>query len=85
MKNEAMEAKEIDFEASLKRLEKVVEQLEKGEAPLEESIRLFQEGMQLVQSCSKKLAWAEQQVEMLLEKHGQLEKQPFEPEEEFDD
>lgn len=85
MKNESMKAKEMNFEESLKRLEEVVELLEKGETPLEESIRLFNEGMKLVQSCSQKLEWAEQQVEMLLEKNGQIEKKPFQPEEEFDD
>jgi exodeoxyribonuclease VII small subunit len=85
MKNESSEPKEIDFEQSLKRLEEVVELLEKGETPLEESIRLFHEGMKLVQSCSKKLDWAEQQVEMLLETSGEIEKKPFQPEEDMDD
>lgn len=85
MKSESIELKEMDFEQALKRLEVVVELLEKGEASLEESIRLFDEGMKLVHSCSQKLEWAEQQVEILMEKNGQIEKKPFQPEEEFDD
>lgn len=85
MKSESIELKEMDFEQALKRLEVVVELLEKGEASLEESIRLFDEGMKLVHSCSQKLEWAEQQVEILMEKNGQIEKKLFQPEEEFDD
>lgn len=85
MKSESIELKEMDFEQALKRLEEVVELLEKGEISLEESIRLFDEGMKLVHSCSQKLEWAEQQVEILMEKNGQIEKKLFQPEEEFDD
>ena len=41
------------FEASMERLETIVRQLEQGNAPLEESLKLFQEGTALVQSCAK--------------------------------
>lgn len=84
MKND-VDAEKMDFEQSLKRLEEVVELLEKGDAPLEESIQLFNEGMKLVHACSQKLEWAEQQVERLLEKNGHFEKKPFHPEGELDD
>ena len=43
------------FEASMERLETIVRQLEQGNAPLEESLKLFQEGTALVQSCAKLL------------------------------
>ena len=50
------------FEASLERLETIVRQLEQGNAPLEESLKLFQEGTALVQSCAKLLDSAEQEI-----------------------
>lgn len=50
------------FEASMERLETIVRQLEQGNAPLEESMKLFQEGTALVQSCAKLLDSAEQEI-----------------------
>ena len=50
------------FEASMERLETIVRQLEQGNAPLEESLKLFQEGTALVQSCAKLLDSAEQEI-----------------------
>ena len=50
------------FEASMERLETIVWQLEQGNAPLEESLKLFQEGTALVQSCAKLLDSAEQEI-----------------------
>ena len=49
-------------EASMERLETIVRQLEQGNAPLEESLKLFQEGTALVQSCAKLLDSAEQEI-----------------------
>lgn len=50
------------FEASMERLETIVRQLEQGNAPLEESLKLFQEGTALVQFCAKLLDSAEQEI-----------------------
>ena len=50
------------FEASMERLEAIVRQLEQGNAPLEEALKLFQEGTTLVQSCAKLLDSAEQEI-----------------------
>ena len=50
------------FEASMERLETIVRQLEQGNAPLEESLKLFQGGTALVQSCAKLLDSAEQEI-----------------------
>ena len=50
------------FDASMERLETIVRQLEQGNAPLEESLKLFQEGTALVQSCAKLLDSAEQEI-----------------------
>ena len=53
------------FEQNMQRLEQIVRQLEKGDAPLEESLKLFQEGTELVRSCGKLLDQAELQVKKI--------------------
>ena len=67
------------FEDCLQRLEKIVEELEKGEVPLEKSLTLFEEGMQLSAACRKELDEAEGKVEILLKQGGKLQAEPFEP------
>ncbi len=67
------------FEECLERLEKIVQELEKGEVPLEKSLTLFEEGMQLSASCRKQLEDAEGKVEILLKQNGKLQTVPFEP------
>ncbi|SFJ30951.1 exodeoxyribonuclease VII small subunit [Thermoflavimicrobium dichotomicum] len=74
----------LPFEKAMERLEEVVRLLEKGEAPLEEAIRLFDEGMKLAHVCNKKLEWAEQQIEMLVQENGEWIKKPFLSEEELE-
>ncbi|MBA3914888.1 MAG: exodeoxyribonuclease VII small subunit [Acidobacteriales bacterium] len=66
------------FEECLHRLEKIVEELEKGEVPLERSLTLFDEGMQLSAACRKELEEAEGKVEILLKQNGKLQATPFE-------
>jgi len=78
-----------DFERKLTDLESVVERLEQGDLPLEESVRLFEEGMKLSQSCKQELDAAEGRVEVLIEQAGgklkaqELEVETQEGEEEF--
>jgi exodeoxyribonuclease VII small subunit len=67
------------FEDCLQRLEKIVQELEKGDVPLEKSLTLFEEGMQLSNSCRKELEDAEGKVEILLKSNGKLRAEPFEP------
>jgi len=69
----------VKFEECLERLEKIVQELEKGEVPLEKSLTLFEEGMQLSASCRKQLEEAEGKVEILLKQNGKLQTEPFEP------
>ena len=69
----------VKFEECLERLEKIVTELEKGEVPLEKSLTLFEEGMQLSASCRKQLEEAEGKVEILLKQNGKLQTEPFEP------
>src|SRR3972149_1606438 len=63
-------AKEPTFEEALKSLENVVAKLESGETNLEESIRLFEEGMRLSALCQKRLDDADKKIESLLRKPG---------------
>jgi len=66
------------FEECLQRLEKIVQELEKGDAPLEKSLTLFEEGMQLSAACRKELEQAEGKVEVLLKQNGKLQAVAFE-------
>jgi exodeoxyribonuclease VII small subunit len=66
------------FEDCLQRLEKIVNQLEKGDLPLESALKLFEEGIQLSNSCRQELETAEGKVEILLKQNGKLQPEPFE-------
>ena len=66
------------FEECLQRLEEIVNQLEKGDIPLEKALGLFQEGIGLSASCRKELEEAEGRVEILLKHNGKLQPEPFE-------
>lgn len=76
-----MAAKKKTFEESMQRLEEIVSQLEKGEAPLDESLALFEEGMRLAADCGKQLDQAEQAVVRLVKgAEGTPEEVPMEVE-----
>lgn len=69
---------EMSFEKSLERLEEIVRRMEKGEATLEESLKLFEEGTGLIRSCESFLSQAEQKVVKLRERaDGSPEELPF--------
>ena len=61
-----MNPKNQTFEASMARLEQIVRAMEQGDVALEESLKLFQEGTELVRSCQKLLEEAQQQVKMIM-------------------
>ena len=61
-----MNQQNMTFEASMVRLEQIVRTMERGDAPLEESLKLFQEGTELVRNCEKLLENAELQVKKIL-------------------
>ena len=68
------------FEDALSKLEKIVSKLEEGDIPLEESLKLFEEGIRLSRLCNQKLDEAEKKVEILLkDKEGVLRPHPFDP------
>ena len=55
-----------DFETSMQRLEQIVRSMERGDVPLEESLKLFKEGTELVRSCGKLLEEAQLQVKKIM-------------------
>ena len=61
-----MNPENMTFEASMVRLEQIVRTMERGDAALEESLKLFREGTELVQNCAKLLDEAELQVKMIM-------------------
>ena len=61
-----MSKKSKSFEESMARLEQIVRGLEQGNVPLEESLKLFQEGTELVRSCTRLLDEAELQVQKVM-------------------
>jgi len=73
----AAKKKAVDFEQSLTALEALVADMEKGDLSLEDSLKAFEEGIQLTRECQARLAKAEQKVQLLVESQGQLEAQPF--------
>lgn len=56
----------MDFEKKLGRLEEIVEKMETGELTLEDSLKLFEEGVKLTRECGSQLTEAEQKVKLLL-------------------
>ena len=65
------------FEECIQRLEKIVQELEQSDVPLEKSLTLFEEGMRLSGACRKELEEAEGKVEILLKTNGKLQAEPF--------
>lgn len=61
-----MNEKNMTFEQSMQRLEQIVRTLERGDAQLDESLKLFQEGTELVRQCSKLLDDAQLQVQKVM-------------------
>ena len=69
---------EMKFEDALKRLEKIVEELEDGSLSLDESLEKYEEGIKLSKTCAKKLEVARKKVEILLKSEdGSVELKPF--------
>ena len=58
-------APKLDFEKSLAKLEQVVEKLESGDQPLEEALKLFEEGIALTRGCQHALKQAEEKITIL--------------------
>lgn len=75
--------KKMNFEASMARLEEIVTLLERGDAPLDQAMSLFEEGAKLLRECTAKLDTAEQQVRLLVAgEDGQPQEKEFPAQEE---
>ena len=61
-----MTQKNASFESNMQRLEQIVRAMERGDVPLEESLKLFQEGTDLVRSCNQLLDQAQLQVKKIM-------------------
>jgi exodeoxyribonuclease VII small subunit len=67
-----------NFEESLKKLEAIVAQMERGDVTLEDSVKLFEEGTKLAEQCKQQLAEAEGKVEILIrQRNGAMKREPF--------
>ncbi len=65
------------FEECLQRLEVIVKEMERGDLPLEQSLKLFEEGVELSGACRKELDDAEGKIEILMRQNGKLRAEPF--------
>jgi len=72
--------KDIKFEKAMERLEEIVQGLEKGDLSLEDSLKIFEEGIRLSQVCMARLDEAEKKVEILMKEKGKTVLKPFLPE-----
>lgn len=67
----------LNFEENMEKLEKIVQELEKGELNLDDSISKFEEGIQISKECNKILEKAEKKITILLEKDGDVKEEEF--------
>ena len=72
-----MAKQSFHFEQSLAELESLVEKMESGEMTLEESLKAFEQGIKYTRDCQQALDKAQQKVQLLIQKNGVTEAQPF--------
>ena len=76
--------KDKKFEDAMKELEDIVKRLESGDLSLEESLKIFEEGITLSRYCFRKLEEAEKRVSILIKDENGIKREPFESEESED-
>jgi exodeoxyribonuclease VII small subunit len=81
MAQTTQEESKLDFETAMRELEDLVERLEQGDLPLEESLAAFERGVKLTRTCQTALKEAEQKVEILLKKAGEPTLEDFDADE----
>lgn len=81
----AQKQKKADIEQMLAELEAVVENLERGDMGLDESLKAFESGIRLTRQCQDALQLAEQRVQQLLEQNGVLQASAFSVDDEQDE
>ncbi len=72
----------MNFEEAMQKLEKITQDLEEGNLPLEESLKKFEEGMRLVNFCEKKLEEVEKRIRILIKEEDKLRLESWQPVEE---
>ena len=72
-----MPKKELSFEEAIQKLEEIVNALESGDFALEESLKLYKEGVKLVNLCNNKITNVEKSVKILLNSNGELVEEDF--------
>ena len=73
-----LKTEDVSFEEAMKLLEDIVKKLEKGDSTLEESLKLFTDGMQLSKICSDKISAIESRISMLVNESGTSTETGFE-------
>lgn len=68
---------EINFETSMEQLEKIVQELEKGDLNLDDSIKKFEEGMKISKDCNKFLENAEKKITVLINNDNNISEENF--------
>ncbi|MDT0583909.1 MULTISPECIES: exodeoxyribonuclease VII small subunit [Alteromonadaceae] len=76
-----MTEQKTTFEAAMLELEQIVTEMEKGDIPLEESLKKFERGIQLARQSQQQLKAAEQKVQILMQSNGGESLEEFEAEE----
>lgn len=70
-------SKVLKFEEMMKKLEEIVDELESGEMPLDDSLKKYEEGVKLLRLCRKRLDETKRKVDLLVKKGGKLTLEPF--------
>ncbi len=68
---------EVKFEEALERLNEIVENLESGDLSLDESLKVYEEGVKLIKLCTERLNEAQKKIEILVKEEGKLTSKPF--------
>ena len=76
-----MSKKDVNFEELIGKLEEITNKLEKEQLSLDESVKLFEEGMQISKECNSKLEDAEKRITILINKNDEIKEENFIPEE----
>ena len=71
----------LDMEEAIKKLEEIVDSLENGDFPLEESLKLYEEGVKLINVCTTKINNVEKSIKILSNSDGELVEEDFLPDE----
>ena len=72
--------KELNFEELMLKLEDITNKLEKEQLSLDESVKLFEEGMQISKECNNKLEDAEKRITILINENDEIKEENFNPE-----